>query len=154
PVQVIQQMSRIIALVENHPYYQVKQPEPRTASRTFHSDVICFNAVNVARQLEAKAILAVTVSGYTAFKVSSCRPKSKIYMFSDRMYMLATLNLVWGVKCFYYDRFTSTDETISDLTTILKHDGKLQPGDLIVNIGSMPLSKRLRTNMLKFTVVD
>ncbi len=68
--------------------------------------------------------------------------------------MLATLNLVWGVQCFYYDKFTSTDETITDVVKILKTIGKVDEGDVVVNTGSMPLHKRYRTNMLKVTVVD
>lgn len=68
--------------------------------------------------------------------------------------MLATLNLVWGVRCFYYDRFASTDESITDVNNLLKAAGKIEPGDIIVNTGSMPIQKRHRTNMLKVTIVE
>jgi pyruvate kinase len=68
--------------------------------------------------------------------------------------MLATLNLVWGVKCFYYDKFTSTDETVDDTISILKEAGRVKASDVIINTGSMPLHRRLRTNMLKVTIVD
>ena len=75
-------------------------------------------------------------------------------IFSDQDYMLATLNLVWGVKCFYYDKFSTTDETIIDVAEILKEKGRLNQGDTIVNLGSMPIKQRYRTNMMKITVVD
>ena len=68
--------------------------------------------------------------------------------------MLATLNLVWGVRCFYYDKFSSTDETIEDLVNDLKTRNLLKEGDILVNTGSMPLHKRFKTNMLKITVVE
>ena len=68
--------------------------------------------------------------------------------------MLATLNMVWGVHCFYYDKFTTTDETIDDVVKILKKLGHAKEADVIVNTGSMPLHKRYRTNMLKITIVD
>lgn len=68
--------------------------------------------------------------------------------------MLGTLNLVWGVRCYYYDKMSSTDETIEDLIEILKKDHKLKAGDLVVNTGSMPIHKKLRTNMLKVTEVE
>jgi pyruvate kinase len=58
------------------------------------------------------------------------------------------------VRCHYYDKFVSTDETISDVVTILKKAGKLKKGDVVVNTGSMPMEKRYRTNMLKVTVVE
>ena len=96
----------------------------------------------------------MTSSGYTAFKVSSYRPNCKVYIFSDKHHMLSTLNLVWGTRCFYYDKFTTTDDTIQDVTDILKHEEIVEPGDVIINTGSMPLHRRHRTNMLKITVVE
>jgi pyruvate kinase len=123
-------------------------------SGTFRSDVVCFSAVDVAEKIKARAIIGHTVTGYTAFKVSSRRPKRKIRIFSHQVHILATLNLVWGVEGYYYDRFTTTDETIEDTLNILKDAGELAPGDVVVNIGSMPLQKRLRTNMLRVTVVE
>ena len=68
--------------------------------------------------------------------------------------MLATLNLVWGVKCFYYDKFTTTDGTIVDVTQILKAKGQISEGDTVINLASMPILQRHRTNMMKITVVD
>jgi pyruvate kinase len=62
--------------------------------------------------------------------------------------------LIWGVRCFYYDKFTSTDETIQDVVDILKADEFVKPGDIIVNTGSMPMERRFRTNMMKVTVVE
>ena len=67
--------------------------------------------------------------------------------------MLGTMNLVWGVKAFFYDKFSSTDETIEDLCEILKDKKLLKEGDVIINTMSMPLNKRFRTNTLKITTV-
>jgi len=102
----------------------------------------------------AKAITGMTISGYTAFKLSSYRPSCNIYIFSEKHYMLSTLSLMWGVHGFYYDKFTTTDETVDDIMQILKENGKVKDGDVIVNTGTMPLGGRGRTNMLKVTVVE
>jgi pyruvate kinase len=64
------------------------------------------------------------------------------------------LNLVWGVSCFYYDRYTTTDDSIQDSIDILKSKGFIDSGDLMINTGSMPLERRQRTNMLKVTIVE
>ncbi|MBR9919750.1 MAG: pyruvate kinase [Bacteroidetes bacterium] len=154
PVKVVEAMNKIIDEAESSYDIADKRPVPSKKSRTFLSDVVCFNAARTAIDIGAKAILGMTSSGYTAFKISSFRPNQKIYIFSDRMHMLSTLNLVWGVRCFYYDKFTTTDETIHDVTEILKAAGKVNKGDVIVNSGSMPLHRRFRTNMLKVTVVE
>jgi pyruvate kinase len=68
--------------------------------------------------------------------------------------MLKTLSLVWGVRCFYYDKFTSTDDTIHDVQEFLIKRGHLKAGDVVINTGSMPLHARKKTNMLKISVVD
>lgn len=156
PTLVVQAMTRIIAEAEKHYWPQIdsKRPRPVEKSRTFQSDVICFNACRVAEELKAKGIVGMTTSGYTAFKVSSYRPNSKIYIFSDRIHNLNTMNLLWGVQCFYYDKFTTTDETIEDCTEILKRAEFVETGDLIINTASMPLGRRFRTNMLKVTTVE
>ncbi|MEZ5041029.1 MAG: pyruvate kinase [Saprospiraceae bacterium] len=154
PVKVVEAMNKIIDETEKHYSFAGLRPIPSENSRTFLSDAVCFNAARLSEDIKAKAIVGMTSSGYTAFKVSSYRPKSEIYIFSDKMHMLSTLNLVWGVKCFYYDRFTTTDESISDVTDILKHAGKLLPGDVVVNTASMPIHKRHRTNTIKVTVVE
>ncbi len=154
PVLVVETMEKIIAAVEHNEAYSVDSPMPAPKASTFLSDIVCFNAVNVAKQINAKALTGMTVSGYTAFKLSSCRPKRKIYIFSEHIHMLATLNLVWGVQCFYYDKYNSTDETIHDLVEILKNAGKVEPSDLLVNLMSMPIDRRFMTNTLKITQVE
>ncbi|NET35616.1 MAG: pyruvate kinase [Cyanothece sp. SIO1E1] len=154
PVKVVQAMNKIIDETEKHYSFEGRRPTPSEKSRTYLSDAVCFNAARVAEEIKAKAIVGMTSSGYTAFKISSYRAKPEIYIFSDRMHMLATLNLVWGVRCFYYDRFTTTDDTFNDVTEILKASGKLKSGDVIVNTASMPIHQRHRTNTLKVTIID
>lgn len=154
PVKVVEAMNKIIEEAEKTFTIKGNRPKPSKKSRTFASDVVCFNAAKTAEELGAKAIIGMTSSGYTAFKVSSYRPASKIYIFSELPHMLATLNLVWGVKCFYYDKFTTTDETIYDVNAILKKHEEVKDGDIVVNTGSMPIEKRYRTNMLKVTLID
>lgn len=154
PVLVVKAMNRIITEAEKDFHNsEIKRPVANPESETFLSDGICFNSGRIADEVGAKAILGLTISGYTAFKVSSYRPKAKIYIFSSHEPILATLNLVWGVRSFYYDKFTTTDETIEDVVEILKKKGRVKVGDILINTGSMPISERLRTNMLRVTLV-
>ncbi len=156
PALVVQYMTRIIAEAEKHywPSINSKRPHAVEKSKLFHSDVVCFNACRVAEEIHAKGITGMTISGYTAFKVSSFRPNTRIFIFSNNPSMLSTMNLLWGVQCFYYDKFSGTDETIEDCTDILKDSGFVKKGDIIINTASMPLEKRFTTNMLKVTEVD
>ena len=154
PVLVVEAMNKIISHAETQYEMHGKRSKPDPTSSTYLSDVLCLNAPKIAEEISAKAILGLTVNGYTAFKISSYRPNCKIYIFSDKAYMLSTLSLVWGVSPYLYTKFTTTDETIEDLNNILKDEGEISEGDIVVNTGSMPLHKRFRTNMLKITVVE
>jgi len=154
PVEVVKAMNRIVREAEKDYSIAEHRPVPSPKASTFASDVVCFNAAKTGEDLGAKAIIGMTLSGYTAFKISSYRPKVKIYIFSERPYMLATLNLVWGVKCYYYDKFTTTNETINDVISILADNKHLLSGDIAINTGTMPLEERGMTNYLKVTYVQ
>jgi pyruvate kinase len=154
PSLVVDAMRKIITEAERHYHMQGKRAQPDPQSETFLSDVLCLGAPRIAEEVNAKAILGLTVNGYTAFRMSSYRPKPKIHIFSDKPHMLNTLSLVWGVRCYLYTKFTTTDETFEDLNQILKDEGVVKTGDIVINTGSMPLYKKFRTNMLKITVIE
>jgi len=98
PHLVVKAMTSIIEEAEKHywPQIEVKRPKAANRARTFQNDVICFNACRVAEEIAAIGIVGLTVSGYTAFKVSSFRPHAHIFIFSDQRHRLNTLNLLWG----------------------------------------------------------
>ncbi len=154
PVRVVEAMGRIIDEAEKQPDIYHKGLSPSPDSQTFISDAVCYNACRVAKEIGAKVLIGMTVSGYTGFLLSSCRPNSKIYIFSSNRDILGTLNLVWGIRGKFYDSYTSTDDTIADVQNILKSHGLVETGDIVINTGSMPLHARQRTNMLKVSVID
>jgi pyruvate kinase len=104
--------------------------------------------------VEADAIITMTHSGYTAYKIASQRPKAPIYVFTSNKQILTQINLIWGVKGFYYNKRVSTDHTIADIKYLLKKEGLLRPGDLVINVASIPLEENGKTNMLKLSYVE
>jgi pyruvate kinase len=154
PALVVEAMRKIIGEAEAHYSMHGKRAQPDPDTETFLSDILCLNAPRIAEDVNAKAILGLTVNGYTAFKMSSYRATPPIHIFSDKPHMLNTLSMVWGVTCHLYSKFTTTDETIEDVNQILVDEGIVETGDIVVNTGSMPLHKRFRTNMLKITVIE
>jgi len=154
PVQVVEYMDKIIRAVEAQKHiYHVKYSLDKN-SETFVSDAVCLNAVMMAKEVNAKAIISMTKSGYTAYKISSFRPEARVYIFSDDAELLNRVNLIWGVRGFIYNKFSTTDETFADVIKILKDSGHLESGDMVVNTASMPISEKARTNALKVSVVD
>ena len=154
PVQVVQTMANIIQEMEGHPSLYHKEELPPKGSPRFISDSICFNACRLAQRVEAKGIITMTYSGYTAYKIASQRPESHIYVFTSNRKILTQLNLVWGVRAFFYNKRISTDHTIADIKHLMKEDGYLQSGDVVINVASIPLEDLGGTNMLKLSYVE
>jgi pyruvate kinase len=154
PIQVIQTMSNIVMEVEKHDQIYNKEEIPSKVQDRFITDSICFNACRLSQRVEASALITMTFSGYTAYKIASQRPKSPIYVFTSNPNILSQLSLVWGVKAFYYNKRISTDHTIADIKYLLKKNGLLDVGDLVVNIASIPLEDLGGSNMLKLSYVD
>lgn len=155
PVQVIQAMSKIILQIEEtEGIYHHEFPPEMDVEERFISDSICYNACRLSLRTDAKAIVTMTHSGYTAFKISSFRPKAGIFAFTGNHDLLNKLSLVWGVQGFYYDKFVSTDHTIADIKYLLKKNNFLKEKDLIINIASMPINEKGQSNMLRLSYVE
>jgi pyruvate kinase len=149
PLKAVEYMRNVITSVEQNGFTYNREHKPDSASSSYISDSVCYNACVMASQVGAKAIAGMSRSGYTAFKVSSQRPNADIFIFTDRISLLSTLSLVWGVRGFHYDRNASTDETIEDIQNILKEKGYVKNDDIIINLASIPLKEQIRTNMIK-----
>lgn len=154
PARVIHIMEKILGNIEHTNIIYNKELKANPTSASFVSDAICYNAARMSSELHAKAIIGMTFSGYTAFMLSSYRPKADIFIFTENRDLLNTLSLCWGVRAFYYDRFVGTDTSIRDVIRILTDKNLLKPNEVVVNIGSMPLANRGRANMVKVTVVE
>jgi pyruvate kinase len=154
PVEVIRTMSNIIKEMETHEGIYNKEELPERNQERFISDSICFNACRLSQRVEAKAIITMSFSGYTAYKISSQRPNTSIFIFTSNRSILTQLNLLWGVRAFYYNKHISTDHTIADIKYIMKNEGFLQQGDLVINIASIPIEDLGGSNMLKLSYVD
>jgi pyruvate kinase len=156
PVIVIETMAKIVRNVEDlgYPFNASKAENTDTTSVNYLSDALCGSAVYLAEHTKAMGIVSMTVSGYTAFEISSYRPKAGTYIFTSNKQLLNALSLVWGVRAFYYDKAESTDETIADVNNILKSEGLLNAGDVVINTAAVPIVKKGKTNMLKVSVIE
>jgi len=153
PLIVIETMAKIVHNVEELGY-PFNTPKGNSGVNNLIGDAICNSAVFLSEQTNAVGIVSMTVSGYTAFEISSHRPKAATYIFTSNRNLLNALSLVWGVKAFYYDKLESTDKTISDVNGILKSENLIENGDIVINTAAIPIAKQGKTNMLKVTVVE
>ena len=153
PVEVIQTMRKIVIRVENSPLIRKYDQAPQNKNDRFITKSTCYHAALMATEIEAKAICTLTNSGYTAYQISAWRPDSSILVFTSNKRILSQLNLLWGVKCHYYDRFVSTDETVLDVNQIAKEKGYVKAGDSLVNLLAMPVANKGMVNTLRVSVI-
>ena len=154
PLEVITTISSIINKVENSNLISLANKRPKDKkSKRYITKSICFSAAKMANDIKAKAISTLTNSGYTAFQISSWRPSTHVLVFTSNKRILTQLNLLWGVKAFFYDGFESTDRTVEQINKIALDNKFLQKGDKVINLTSMPIDKKGMTNTLRISEI-
>lgn len=154
PVEVIEKMSSILLSVEGSSLISVPQTPPHIRTKRYITKSVCYHAAIMANEIEAKAISTLTNSGYTAFQISAWRPSAHILVFTSNKRILTQLNLLWGVKAFFYDRYVSTDETIDDVNQIACKKGFLDVGDMLISLAAMPIKDKGMVNTLRVTEIE
>lgn len=154
PVQVIEKMTSILKSVEGSQLIKVPQEPPHVRTKRYITKAVCYHAALMANEIQAKAISTLTNSGYTAFQISAWRPSAHILVFTSNKKILSQLNLLWGVKAFYYDRFVSTDETIEDVNRIACQKGFLEVGDMLISLAAMPIKDKGMVNTLRVSEIE
>jgi pyruvate kinase len=154
PVQVIKRMTQIIEAVEDSPLIHVPQNTPQIMTKRFITKTVCHHAAIVANEINAKAICTLTDSGYTAFQISAWRPNAPILVFTSKPRILTQLSLLWGVKTFFYDKFISTDDTVTDVNKIAQEKGFAKTGDFLINLASMPVKAKGMVNTLRISQIE
>lgn len=156
PALVVETMRKIIMEAEKTEYRYNREEDikPLPHSPTYISDAVCLTSCKLAENTNADALIGMTQTGYTAFMLSSYRPKSHLYIFTKEKTLVNQLSLSWGVRAFFYDEEVGLDEIISDQMQILKERGFIRKGEVVVNTCSTPVAKHLPTNTIKVSVVE
>ena len=157
PVEVVKNMAKVVKNIEQTSFYQNKnapiEHEFNCIDERFITNRICLAAVRIAKSTNVEAIVTLTYSGYTAFQISAHRPNSHIIIYSSNRRVITMLNLLWGVRAFYYDHQKSTDETIIQVNTLTQHHGFVEAGDFVINLNATPAHEGGKTNTLRLTTI-
>lgn len=157
PVDVVRNMSKIVKNIEQTHFYQNKnspiEHEFNCVDERFITNRICLAAVRIAKTANVEAIVTLTYSGYTAFQISAHRPNANIIVYSSNRRVLTMLNLLWGVRAFYYDMQKSTDETIIQVNMLAHSNGFVEQGDFVINLNATPAYEGGKTNTLRLTTI-
>lgn len=153
PVEVINTMANILTTVENSELIEVPQEPPTIRTKRFITKSICYHAAHLANDINARAICTLTNSGYTAYQISAWRPKAHVLVFTSNRQILNQLNLLWGVKAFYYSNLNSTDKTVEEINQIALEKGYIEKEDMLVNLTAMPIESKGMVNTLRVSVI-
>jgi pyruvate kinase len=153
PCEVVKKVGSVIASVEDSQPVQNKFSIPKLKSNRIVTKTVCRHAALIANEIKASAICTLTFSGYTGWQISSWRPNSLVLVFTSNKRILSQLNLLWGVKCIYYNKFLSTDKTVEDVNLLALKNRFVRKGDMVINLAAMPIKDKGQVNTLRITKV-
>ena len=151
PCEVVKKVGTIIAGVEDSQPVKNKFILPKLKSNRIITKTVCRHAALIANEIKASAVCTLTHSGYTGWQISSWRPNCLVLVFTSNKRILSQLNLLWGVKCIYYNKFQSTDKTVEDVNALALKNRYVRRGDVVINLASMPIKNKGQVNTLRIT---
>ncbi len=151
PCEVVKKVGTIIAGVEDTQPVKNKFILPKLKSSRLITKTVCRHAALIANEIKASAVCTLTHSGYTGWQISSWRPNCLVLVFTSNKRILSQLNLLWGVKCIFYNKFQSTDKTVEDVNALAIKNRYVRRGDVVVNLASMPIKDKGQVNTLRIT---
>jgi pyruvate kinase len=149
PVESVLTMSRIAERAESALHYREIFTKQANAQQTSVTEAISQAVANSALDLDAKAIVTSTESGYTARMISKYKPKSQIVAVTPNDQVLRRLQLVWGVNPVKGVTATTTDEMFEIAVKGALDTGLVRLGDTIIITAGVPVGRSGTTNLIK-----
>lgn len=160
PLEALRMMTQICRDTEAHldkSFYRKRRISQEHQSSV--SNAVCYSTVSTAHDLQAKAIVAPSMSGFTAWMLSKWRPQTPIIGLSPDAQVVRQMQLYWGVLPFQARRADSTDILIYSSLELLKQKGVIYEGDLVVTTAGVVREqggsgRRRYTNMMRVVEVE
>ena len=160
PVEALSMMAQICESTEKYLDYNSYRKRKVSAENEQNiSNAVCYSSVSTAHALNAKAIIAPSISGFTTRMLSKWRPGVQIIGLSPSASAVRQMQIYWGVRPFQAKRAESTDVLIWSSLELLKNKGILEEGDVtVVTAGVVSRASRhepaANTNIMRVVVVD
>lgn len=154
PVESVQTMVKIAAEAERAMFasdYRAKLAEPEVYTA---AGAICHAAMQTADELDARAIIAPTVSGATARFIASFRPNVPLIAVTPSPMVQRQLCMHWGTYPLLTRRLSNTDEVVNDAINVAQQSGMVNPGDTVVLTAGVVGSVRSATNLMMVRTIE
>ena len=154
PVEAVKMMARIAERTEKEINYRKRFNDMAKYTDPGITDAICHATCSTAYDLDAKAIITVTKSGFSARMISKYRPGCDIIGCAMDEKVCRQLNLSWGVRPILLGEEWEVFVLFERAINACKKEGLLENGDITVITSGVPIGRSGTTNMLKVQVVD
>lgn len=146
PIETVKYMSEICEETEKHIHFE-ELPDFNRKNNIV--EMISINAAASANNLDAKLIVASTMSGYTARKISNIRPDAPILAQCISESVARGLSLYYGVYTKIIPVYDTTDEILNESLKNAKNFMNLKENDIVVITGGSHTLENKSTNLLK-----
>ena len=154
PIIAVKSMEKIISSVERSTSEIYYNFEKNKYLKDRVNESLITAACRLSKQINAKAIVSMTKSGFTGFRVSGNRPKAKIFIVTNDKNLGNIMNIVWGIRCIFYNKTENIDLTLENIENILVENNHLKKDDKYIVTASMPEHWEGHTNMMKVNIVN
>jgi len=146
PIPAVETMARVIGAAESQGFWSLPSVRRRPETRP---EAIALNAVRIAEDLHAVALVAFTETGATVRNVAAHRHAIPILAFTTRPEVRSRLALVWSAKTFIVPRAANTDEMVAQVDRALLEMNRGKKGDYVVIVAGTPPGTAGSTNTLR-----
>ena len=149
PLEALRMMDEIASYTEQNTHYWERFENGKINMTPTVANAVSHACCTTAKDLKAKAIIAVTHAGRTARLLSRFRPGCPIIATTVKEKAYYQLGLSWGVIPFHVDEIKNTDELFELGKAVAVESGVVENGDLVVVTGGTPVGMSGTTNTLK-----
>ena len=151
PIETVNIMDRIIFSAENHIKMHPGDGPQNLKVENYVYNAVSRSAVSLAEAVNAKAVVAFTASGNTAFRMARERPNLLLVVMTPEVKVKRKLSLLWGAYSFF-SKVQGYEAAIKEAREIIKIEKLAEQGDAIVVVAGMPFGVSGSTNSIR--VVD
>lgn len=154
PVEAVKTMDRIAQSAEGDIDYRHRMVfRGAEAQKDDITTAIAYATCSTAMDLNAAAIITVTLSGFTAAAISRFKPGCTIIGCAMSERVCAQLNLLWGVNPILLKKEETAENLFADAVEEAKMAGYVKEGDTVVITAGVPLGIAGKTNMIRVVEV-
>jgi len=144
PMKAVETMAKIIRNTEKSSFDDYCKKCEHVQENKEYAALVC-SAHDMARNSDAKAILAISRSGFTARMLSLRRPQEMLLVATGSKKTCRQLSIVWGVDAYLFSNGEDMEEYLNLMIGRAKEEKRIETGDsIVVFMGGMPGGQKMR----------